>query len=164
MVKVMARLTDKDREQILADFHTGQYTNRAVAEKYEVTHVTIGKVVKGVKPKYKELVTTQVAINTELAEASIQEVTSVTNEVTKLTRYTNLVHRIQEKALGKAENMLDSIEAPSDLKLIVEAVDRAAITLKVAERHAPKAVTAIQVNDTKEVKSGVGELYKVINE
>ena len=160
----MARLTDKDRELILADYHTGQYTNRALAKKFEVTHVTIGKIVKGLEPKYKEIVTTQVAINTELAEASIQEVTSVTNEVTKLTRYTDLVHRIQEKALGKAENMLDSIEAPSDLKLIVEAVDKAAITLKVAERHAPKQVTAIQVNnEEKEVKSGVGELYKAIN-
>lgn len=134
----MARLTPEQRELILADYHTGQYTNRELAKKYGCTHVTIGKMVKELEPKYKEIVTTQVAINTELAEASIQEVTSVTNEVTKLTKYTNLVNRIQEKALGKAETMLDQIDAPNDLKTIVEAVDKASITLKVSDRHAPK--------------------------
>ena len=145
----MARLTTEDKELILADYHTGQYTNRSLAKKYGVTHVTIGKITKGIDPKYGDIVTTQVAINTELAEASIQEVTSVNNEVTKLTRYTNLVHRIQEKALGKADTMLDQIDTPNDLKTIVEAVDKASITLKVSDRHAPKIdLTAMQQNNS----------------
>ena len=134
----MARLTDKDRELILADYHTGQYTNRDLAKKYNTSHVTVGKMVKELDPKYKEIVTTQVAINRELEDATFQEVTSVTNEVNKLTKYTNLVNRIQEKALDKAEVMLDQLDTPSDLKTIIEAVDKASITLKVSDRHAPK--------------------------
>jgi len=156
----MARLTDKDRELILADFHTGQYTNRSLAKKYEVTHVTIGKIVKGAKPKYKEIVTTQIAINTELAEASIQEVTSINQEVTKLTRFTNLVHRIQEKALNKAETMLDQIDVPSDLKTLVEAVDKADITLKVADKHAPKQdINVLQQQNNEKKALTINDLY-----
>lgn len=53
----------------------------------------------------------------------------------------------------------------SDLKNLVETVDKASVTLGINQRHAPKSVTAIQVNDEKpkEIRSGVGELYKVIN-
>jgi len=134
----MARLTDEQRELILADYHTGQYTNRELAKKYDTSHVTIGKMVKEIDPKYKEIVTTQVAINRDLEDASYQEVTSINNEVTKLTKYTNLVNRIQEKALDKADTMLDQIDTPMDLKLIVDSVDKASITLKVNARHAPK--------------------------
>ena len=40
--------------------------------------------------------------------------------------------------------MLDQIDTPADLKTIIDAVDRASITLKVSERHAPK----VEVNNT----------------
>lgn len=53
-------------------------------------------------------------------------------------RHRSLVYRLQEKALEKADTMLDQIDTPTDLKTIVETVDKAAITLKVADRHAPK--------------------------
>lgn len=52
--------------------------------------------------------------------------------------YKNLVYRLQEKALKKADTMLDQLDTPNDLKTVVEAVDKASITLKVSDRHAPK--------------------------
>lgn len=54
------------------------------------------------------------------------------------TRHKSLVYRLQEKALAKADTMLDQIDTPNDLKTVVEAVDKASITLKVSDRHAPK--------------------------
>lgn len=140
----MARLTEETKELIYADYHTGQYTNRELAKKYNTSHVTIGKMVKELEPKFKEIVTTQVAINRDLEDASYQEVTSINKEVTKLTKYTNLVNKVQEKALNKADTMLDQIDTPFDLKTIVDAVDKASITLKVSDRHAPK----IDINNT----------------
>jgi len=84
--------------------------------------------------------------------------------VEEKTKHLKLINDNATKLAGKLNAMADEISEPQDLKHLVDANDKLAITLKVAERHAPKAVTAIQVNDTKEVKTGVGELYKAINE
>lgn len=83
----MARLTSEDKELILADFHTGQYTHRELAKKYKVSHVTVGKLVKGLSPKHKDKVTAQIAIATELSEESYQEVTAVTKAVEDGTKH-----------------------------------------------------------------------------
>lgn len=83
----MARLTEKDKELILADFHTGVYSQRELAKKYSVSHVTIGKITKGITPKHKEKVTAQIAIQTELSEESYQEVTAVNNAVMEKTKH-----------------------------------------------------------------------------
>ena len=40
--------------------------------------------------------------------------------------------------------MIDQVDTPSDLRTIVELVDKASITLKVSDRHAPK----IEVTNT----------------
>jgi hypothetical protein len=69
----------------------------------------------------------------------------------------NLVYGIQEKALRKADIMLDQIDNAQDLKTIIDGVDRAAITLKVADRHAKSgdvnvSTTAVaQANSTAEM-------------
>lgn len=81
----------------------------------------------------------------ELNKHDVRLTEIVDKIVDRKTRHTDLVYRIQEKALGKADTMLDQIDTPNDLKTIVEAVDKAAITLKVADRHAPKIdVTQMQ--------------------
>lgn len=51
----------------------------------------------------------------------------------------NLVYGVTQKALQKAHDLLDEIDNANDLKAIVELSDRASITLKVNERHAPKS-------------------------
>jgi len=45
-----------------------------------------------------------------------------------------------------------------------KAIQTVTDSLGITERHAPRAVTALQVVDGKEVHSGVGALYKAINE
>ena len=159
----MARLTDKDRERILADWKAG-YSQNQLAKNYQCSPATINKLCKGIEQENVEIVNTKVAITREMQEKSEYEVNAIHKAVDEKTRHITLINRIQEKALGKADAMLDQIDTPSDLKTIVEAVDKASITLKVSDRHA-KNVTAIQINDDKgrEIKSGVGELYKRMN-
>ena len=161
----MARLTDKDRELILADYHTGHYTVRELALKHSVGKSTIAKMVKDIEPKNRTNVDTLIAVHSELAEQSGQEVDSVSVLVDNKTKHLKLINDNATKLAQKLALMADNIEDAQDMKHLVEANDKLSITLKVNERHAPKAVTAIQVNnEDKEVKSGVGELYKVINE
>ena len=50
-----------------------------------------------------------------------------------------------EKLANKLFNMTDQIDTPNDLKTLADANDRLAITMKVADRHAPKIdVTQMQ--------------------
>lgn len=64
--------------------------------------------------------------------------------VSENIRLSSKVYSIQERALDKADTMIDQVDTPNDLRTIVELVDKASITLKVSDRHAPK----IEVNNT----------------
>jgi predicted DNA-binding protein YlxM (UPF0122 family) len=59
-------------------------------------------------------------------------------------RRKGLVYGNAEKLAKKLSIMADQIDTPNDLKTLSEANDRLAITLKVADRHAPK----IELNNT----------------
>lgn len=159
----MARLTDKDRELILADYHTGHYTQRELSRKYEVSTATINKLTKGIEPKHTDKVNAIVKATRELSAESEQEVNAVQKVIDIQVKRENLIFGNAEKLAGKLNAMADQIDAPMDMKILADANDRLAVTLKVAERHAPKAMTAIQVNtEEREVKQGIGELYKVM--
>lgn len=62
-------------------------------------------------------------------------------------RHSRLINDNATKLANKLATMADQIDTPTDLKILTEANDKLAITLKVADRHAPKAVTALQVNN-----------------
>jgi predicted GIY-YIG superfamily endonuclease len=44
----VARLSDKERDLILADYHTGHFTQRELSKKYSVSTATINKLTKDV--------------------------------------------------------------------------------------------------------------------
>jgi len=105
----MARLTNEQKELILADFHTGYFSQRKLAEKYEVSTATINKLTKGVEPKHIDKVNAQVSINTSLANESKQEVNAFTSVVNDRTKH--LIY-FQNSALNgqqKANDLLDSL-------------------------------------------------------
>lgn len=76
----MARLTEDDREKMLADFHAGK-SQREIARKYEVSQATVNKLCKGIEPKNVDKVNALTRIKTELAEQSVHEVNAVNTEV-----------------------------------------------------------------------------------
>jgi len=53
-------------------------------------------------------------------------------------RRKNLVYGNAEKLASKLTTMIDQIDTPNDALTIANANDRLAITMKVADRHAPK--------------------------
>ena len=106
----MARLTDDQRELILADFHTGQYTQQSLGEKYNTSHVTIGKIVKGLEPKHKDKVTTISAMTAELNQESYKEVTAVTKAIDKRTKHILLFENSALENQRKANLAIGSIK------------------------------------------------------
>jgi gatB/yqey family protein len=112
----MAKLTEAIKEKILADFHTGAYTVRQLADKYDVSHVTIVKMTKGLAPKNKEKVTTLVAVKTELAEQSYQEVTSVNEVVNEKTKHLIYFQNAALRNQKKADEMLEMSDRIADVE------------------------------------------------
>ncbi len=106
----MARLTDDQRELVLADFHTGQYTQQSLGEKYNTSHVTIGKIVKGLEPKHKDKVTTISAMTAELHQESYKEVTAVTKAIDKRTQHILLFETSALRNQKVANKALDTLE------------------------------------------------------
>ncbi len=149
----MAKLTNNDKELILADFHTGYYTVRQLADRYNVSHTAIHNITKGLEAKHREKVDTLISINTELQSESLQEVDSVKKVVDDVLRRQNAVYSVTEKALRIADKLLDQTDTMNDVKLAVELADRASLTMKINERHAPKSDTNIAVQTNTQVNN-----------
>lgn len=134
----MARLTGSDKERLAADFHTGQYTQRELARKYEVSTATVNKITKGLEPKHEQKVNAITSAYVELEGESEQEVNAVFTAVHNKTRHMKLIYDNATKLAGKLSMMADQIDEAQDLRHLVEANDKLSMTLKVNDRHAPK--------------------------
>ena len=139
----MAKIDDDLKQRILADWKAGVSQNQ-LAKKYSLSPASINKLCKGIDQSNIHLVNTQVSVITELNSKSEYEVNSITSEVNDKVRRHSLINSNAELIASKIPKMLDDIDSPSDLKILAETNDRIAITLKVADRHAPK----IEVNNT----------------
>ena len=133
----MARLTPEQRESILSDYHIGKSQNE-LAKKYDCSPATINRLCKGIEPKYKEKVNTVATIRAELAGESEYQSECFDAEVNSKTKHLKLINDNATLLAGKITTMAQQIDSPNDLKTLVDANDRLAITMKVADRHAPK--------------------------
>lgn len=144
----MPRLTAEDKELILADYHTGHYTQRELSKKYECSTATVNKLTKGKEPKHEQKVNAIVEAHGALYSESEQnehEVNAVHSVIDEKTRYLKMINDNASKLAGKLNTMIDHIDTPNDALTIANANDKLAITLKVADRHAPKIdVTQLQ--------------------
>jgi len=146
----MARLTDTDRENILADFHTGGYSNNELAKKYNTTHTTINKLVKGLEPKNKEIVSRQIANNTELATQSFKEVSAVETLVKEKTRHLEFITNLTLKNLKVMSKKIDEDATIFDHKAIQDTILVGAKTLGVHEDKPQVAIQNNQINNNLE--------------
>lgn len=144
----MARLTHDKKESLMADYHTGEYSKNELAKKYNTSHTTVNKITKDIEPKHKEKVSTLVAVKRALANESFKESHAVETLVELKLRREGIIYGNAEKLAYKINKMTDEVSEPQELRHLVEANDKLAITMKVADRHAPKVeVTNTQQNN-----------------
>lgn len=147
----MARLTDEDRENILALFHTGEYSNNDIAKKYNTSHTTINKITKNLTPKHKDKVSTLVSIKSELAKESFKEVKAVETLVEEKTKHLKLINDNATKLAQKINVMTDEVCEAKDIKDLVDANDKLSITLGVNQRHSNSQVNISNTNAVQSV-------------
>ena len=141
----MARLSETEKKRLIADLETAQYSVRELAKKYNVSVATVQKHKNSMTmPESEHIVNAGIAYKTALAGIEEPEkVNAIVNAVEDKTRRANLVYGIAEKALAKMGTMLDQVDQPRDIRDIVEATDKASITLGVNQRHA----NAVQIEN-----------------
>ena len=144
----MARLTENDKKLIVADYHTGKFSQRDLAKRFNVSLGTISNLTKDIEPQNEHLVNAQLSVLSAKAELPNEQMNAVLNTAQELSLNKGLCFGVTQKALRIADKLLDQTDTTmNDVKLAVELADRASLTLKVNERHAPK-VELTQTNQT----------------
>jgi len=113
----MARLSAVDKEKILADFHTGGFSQRDLSKKYSVSVATVNKLTKGLTPKNEHIVNAKVSVIKELNEQSEHEVNAVEEAVHQQTKHLLFFQDSALKNQKLANEQLDNESGLYDLKL-----------------------------------------------
>lgn len=171
----MAKLSDRQKRNIIAKWHTGQYTKTAIAKSYKVTEKVVRDLVGKEKPRNADIVEASVIVEVaKKSDKTTSETTAINNAVSDIMQddekrnkidtlsmeVLDAVSKLIKKGKGQKvvmEGMGDGVSRATivesdlqanDLKQAQDTIDKASITLKVNERHAPKSDTNVvnQVN------------------
>ena len=149
----MARLTDKQREDIRNQLILGE-SQYSIARDYQVSSATVNKIFKTITENeflVKE-VKGEIAIKSKLSYQSESLLKAFDTKVNDELRRQNLVFNASEKALVKLSSLIDDVDEAQDMKHIVDAIDKASITLGVNQRHSNSTIISnnsnVQSNDT----------------
>jgi len=112
----LARLSNDAKEKILADFHTGAYSQRELAKKYGVSTATINKITKGLEPKHKAKVNAQISLLRELSEESEHEVNAFTSVIKEKTKHLSFFQNAALKNQHLANELLESAASLQEIE------------------------------------------------
>lgn len=102
------------KEEVIADWKTGKYTERDIASKHKISPATAHNIVKGIEKTISKLVSKQIEINQELEEHTEQEVSRFKQEVEEQTRYIKFFNQAAVQNVKGA--MLANCETQTDYR------------------------------------------------
>ncbi len=154
----MARLTAEKREDIKNALLLGD-SQYKVAQDFEVSPATVNKIFKeldkNLVAQTEKIVNDEIAIKSILATQSERFCKSFDDKVNEQLRRQNLVFNASEKALVKLSGLIDEVDEAQDMKHIVDAIDKASITLGVNQRHSNSQV---QINNSNAQQTNIKSL------
>jgi hypothetical protein len=107
----MAQRAKYDKEKIVAEWRTGKYSLRDLADRHKISRGTIHNLVAGIGQDIGQLVDKQVEINQQLAGMNRQEVDVFRDEVDERQKYhqffTNQAVRNVESAMRKLDDEVE---------------------------------------------------------
>ena len=173
----MAKLSDRQKKNILAKWHTGEYSKSDLAKLYKVDEKTIRNITDKQEPQNVDIVEAQTQLELfkkssrspiEIAEIN-KSVQSRLKAITDADKLKLDIYEAQSLAVQRVKELLtsnkktvaikvrsgefDNIEnhevelSPQDLQTCIDGIDKASITLKVNERHAPRAEVKLTNGD-----------------
>ena len=167
----MAKITNEIKEKILADFHTGKFSQRELAKKYNASKTTIANLTKGLSPKNDRLVEAQVSLLSAQRSLTATEMTAIMTAAKDEAYNRGLIFNATQKNLAKITEMLDKntkyekvgvgdgvqnfepVELnANDFKALQDAIDKASLTLGVNQRTASTTINNANVQQSEETK------------
>ena len=167
----MAKITNKIKEKILADFHTGKFSQRELAKKYNASKTTIANLTKGLSPKNDRLVEAQISLLSAQSSLTTTEMTAIMTAAKDEAYNRGLIFNATQKNLAKITQMLDKntkyekvgvgdgvqnfepVELnANDYKALQDAIDKASLTLGVNQRTSSTTINNANVQQSEETK------------
>ncbi|WP_298085426.1 hypothetical protein [uncultured Campylobacter sp.] len=167
----MAKITNETKEKILADFHTGKFSQRELAKKYNASKTTIANLTKGLIPKNDRLVEAQISLLSAQSSLTTTEMTAIMTAAKDEAYNRGLIFNATQKNLAKITEMLDKntkyekvgvgdgvqnfepVELnANDYKALQDAIDKASLTLGVNQRTASTTINNANVQQSEETK------------
>lgn len=145
-----------NKEALLADYHTGTYTQRDLAYKHKISAATVNSLTKGLTKKTEQLVNKKVEVIQESAKLTEQELISVDHTVDFKVKLLRDIESFTNNAIAKASSLIENSDTGSDFKAVVEGVDKLSVMTKINDRHAKP--TQIQQNNQTVVADALGRL------
>lgn len=149
----MAKITDETKEKILADFHTGKFSQRELAKKHNVSKTLIANLTSGLKPKNDHLVEAQISLLSAKQSLSEAEMTAIMTaakdeafnrglifnatqlNLQRITEHLNKNQKMEKVGVGDGVQNFEPVELnANDYKAAQDAIDKASITLGINSR------------------------------
>ena len=131
-------LSNKEILELSAEHKTGRYSQRELAKRFNISPAYVNKIVKNIDKIDEEVVNAGIAYKTALASRDEHSVNAIENTVNEATKHLAYINNLTLKNLSVMAKKINEDTTIAEHKMISETVDKSAITLKVAERHAPK--------------------------
>lgn len=167
----MAKITEVIKEKILADFHTGKFSQRELAKKYNASKTTIANLTKGLSPKNDRLVEAQVSLLSAQSSLTATEMTAIMTaakdeaynrglifnatqkNLAKITEMLNKNTKFEKVGVGDGVQNFEPVELnANDYKALQDAIDKASLTLGVNQRTASTTINNANVQQSEETK------------
>lgn len=149
-----------DKDALLADYHTGSYSQRELAKKYGVSNGTVSSVTKGIYKKTERLVNKKLEVIQESSELTEQELNAVEHTVQFKIDLLRDIESFSTSAMVKAKSLMDNSDTGSDFKAVIEGVDKLSVMTKINNRHA--LPTSIQQNTQNNTEKTVTRVFHVV--
>lgn len=111
-----------DKDEVLADWKTGKYTERDLASKHKISPATAHNIVKGVDKTLSTLISKQVEINQELAEHTEQEVSKFKQEVDERTKHIQFFNNAALKNVSVAVKKIGDGTTQAEHRMLADTI------------------------------------------
>lgn len=165
----MAKLSDQDKKNLIADWKTGRYSQRDLVDKYGASKGTVGNLTKGIDQENGRIVDAQITVLTAkallppeemgaimlIAQEEIYSQNLVTNatqlNLVRITEYLSTNTKDKVLNVGDGVQNIEPIRLDSsDFIACQNAIHKAGQSLGVIEQFAPKndisLTNAVQAN------------------
>ena len=159
----MAKLTDRQKGLLLADYHTNSFSQRELAKKYCISVGTVSKLTKEISPKNEHLVNAQMSILRAESDLEMNEMNAIMNTAKDKLYNEGLVISPSQKLLKLVDKTIDNNKITdkinvgmgvqnleprelntTDFRNLADTIDKASVTLGVSERFSTSKVEVNQ--------------------